>query len=76
MAQVEFPDARCHGECERSLVSRAEQLIGARSAHPLSREVKQHASDLKALIDTGDKGAMEDKMDDLLRLLTELEAAG
>lgn len=60
----------------RNLVSRADSMTISRPSHPLSKEVKQHTSDLKKLIDAGDKGALEDKMDDLLRLLTELEAAG
>lgn len=60
----------------RSLASRAESLVGTRQGHPLSKEIRQQTADLKRLIDAGDKGALEDKMDDLLRLLTELEAAG
>lgn len=60
----------------RSLASRADSLAGSRSGHPLSKEIKQQTADLKRLIDSGDKNALEDKMDDLLRLLTELEAAG
>ncbi|MCX7718126.1 MAG: molecular chaperone DnaK [Candidatus Sumerlaeaceae bacterium] len=60
----------------RSLISRAESLATARSGHPLAREIQQQTGELKRLLDRGDRGAMEDKMDDLLRLLTELEAAG
>jgi molecular chaperone DnaK len=60
----------------RNLVSRAEGLAGSRGGHPLSKEVKNQAAELKRLIDDGDRNAMEDKMDDLLRVLTELEAAG
>lgn len=58
------------------LVSRAESLATTRSGHPLSKEVKNQASELKRIIGSGDQTAMEDKMDDLLRVLTELEAAG
>lgn len=60
----------------QNLLSRAEALVGAHGSHPLAKEVRQTAADLKKLIDKGDKAALEDKMDDLLRLLTELEAAG
>jgi molecular chaperone DnaK len=59
----------------RSLLARAQALAGARTSHPLSKEISLQTADLKKLIDAGDKAALEDKMDDLLRLLTELEAA-
>ena len=59
----------------RNLVSRAETVVGSRSGHPLSKEIRQQVGDLNKLIERGDKEALEDKMDDLLRLLTELEAA-
>ncbi len=60
----------------QNLLARAEAVVGAHGSHPLAKEVRQSAADLKKLIDKGDKAALEDKMDDLLRLLTELEAAG
>lgn len=60
----------------RNLISRAESLIGSRAGHPLSSEIRQQTSDLRRLVDRGESDGLEDKMDDLLRLLTELEAAG
>jgi molecular chaperone DnaK len=60
----------------RNLAERAESMVGARPGHPLSKQIKQQSVDLRRLIDAGDKGALEDKMDDLLRMLAELEAAG
>ncbi|MGI8908346.1 MAG: molecular chaperone DnaK [Candidatus Sumerlaeaceae bacterium] len=60
----------------RNLVGRAESMAGSRGGHPLSREVKNQAAELKRLIEGDDRNAMEDKMDDLLRVLTELESAG
>jgi hypothetical protein len=57
-------------------MGRAEALLSSRGAHPLAREVRDHTKELQQLIDSGDRNALEDKMDDLLRTLTELEAAG
>ncbi len=60
----------------RGLMGRAESLLSSRGSHPLAREVRDHTKELQKLIDSGDRNALEDKMDDLLRTLTELEAAG
>lgn len=60
----------------RGLVSRAESLTNQRGNHPLAKDIKSRTADLKKLIDAGDNKALEDKMDDLLRMLTELESAG
>lgn len=60
----------------RGLLSRAEALATANSAHPLAQELNSTTADLRRLIDNGDRNALEDKMDDVLRLVTELEAAG
>lgn len=60
----------------RNLAERADSLAGTRPGHPLSKQVKQQSADLRRLVDDGDKNALEDKMDDLLRTLSELEAAG
>ncbi|MCX7625882.1 MAG: molecular chaperone DnaK [Candidatus Sumerlaeaceae bacterium] len=59
-----------------NLLSRSEALLASRGGHPLAKQVKEHAQQLKQLLSSGDKDAVEDKMDDLLRVLTELEAAG
>ena len=60
----------------RNLIGRAEALAASRAAHPLAKEISQQTTELRQLVDSGDAGAMEDKMDQLLRLLTDLEAAG
>ncbi|MGC8840937.1 MAG: molecular chaperone DnaK [Candidatus Sumerlaeaceae bacterium] len=60
----------------QNLISRANALLSAHGAHPLAKQVREQAQQLKDLLNAGDKDALEDKMDDLLRLLTELEAAG
>ncbi|MCX7019624.1 MAG: Hsp70 family protein [bacterium] len=60
----------------RDLVARAETLAKSRSAHPLARQIQQQTAELRHLIDSGDNAALEDKIDDLLRMITELEAAG
>jgi molecular chaperone DnaK len=58
------------------LAQRAETLANTHSANPLAEDLRTQAGELRTLIDQGDRDAIEDKMDDLLRLLTELEAAG
>ncbi|MGC8740027.1 MAG: molecular chaperone DnaK [Candidatus Sumerlaeaceae bacterium] len=60
----------------QNLISRANALLSAHGSHPLAKQVREQAQQLKDLLNAGDKDALEDKMDDLLRLLTELEAAG
>ena len=60
----------------RGLMTRAEVLLQSRGAHPLAKEVRQHAQEMQGLMDGGDRNALEDKMDDLLRILTEFESAG
>jgi molecular chaperone DnaK len=58
------------------LAQRAESLANSHSANPLAEDLRTQAGELRTLINQGDRDAIEDKMDDLLRLLTELEAAG
>lgn len=58
------------------LASRAESVAASNTAHPLANDLRTQATELRQLMDKGDRDAIEDKMDDLLRTLTELEAAG
>lgn len=58
------------------LATRAETLANAHSSNPLAEDLRTQASELRSLMNQGDRDAIEDKMDDLLRMLTELEAAG
>ncbi len=60
----------------QNLLSRSEAVLSAHGTHPLAKQVREHAEQLKKLLSSNDKNAIEDKMDDLLRVLTELEAAG
>jgi molecular chaperone DnaK len=60
----------------QNLLSRSDTVLAAHGSHPLAKQVRDHAQELKHLLNSGDKDALEDKMDDLLRVLTELEAAG
>ncbi len=59
----------------QNLILRADEALAAHGTHPLAKQVREQAQKLKELINAGDKDALEDKMDDLLRVLTELEAA-
>lgn len=58
------------------LAQRAESLANTHSADPLAEEIRNQVEELRALITQGEQEPIEDKMDDLLRLLTELEGAG
>lgn len=60
----------------QNLLARSEAVLAAHGNHPLAKQVKESAQALKQLLKSGDKDAVEEKMDDLLRVLTELEAAG
>lgn len=60
----------------QNLLSRSEAVLASHGNHPLAKQVKESAQALKQLLKSGDKEAVEEKMDDLLRVLTELEAAG
>lgn len=59
-----------------SLAQRAESAANSHSANPLAEDLRAQAGELRTLINAGDRDAIEDKVDDVLRLLTELEAAG
>ena len=60
----------------RGLIDRANGMLSKNTGHPLAKELQGQSIDLKKLIEQGDKVALEDKMDDVLRLLAELESAG
>jgi molecular chaperone DnaK len=60
----------------RGLMSRAEALIHGNSDHPLVKEMRKQTTELQDMIDSGDRTNIEDKMDDLMRTLTEFESAG
>jgi molecular chaperone DnaK len=59
-----------------SLIERAEATASGHQSHPLSKNLRSQATELRQLVDGGDQNAIEDKMDDILRTITELEAAG
>lgn len=58
-----------------ALISRAKSLASNNSAHTLSKEIDKQTVELRALLEQGDSNAIEDKMDEVLRTITELEAA-
>lgn len=60
----------------QNLLQRSESVLASRASHPLAKQVREQTQELKKLLNAGDKEALEEKMDDLLRVLTELEAAG
>lgn len=58
------------------LAGRAESLATKHATHPKANELKTQATELRQLMAQGDRDAIEDKMDDLLRSMTEMESAG
>ena len=60
----------------RGLMSRAEALIHGNANHPLAKEMRKQTTELQEMIESGDRSNIEDKMDDLMRTLTEFESAG
>lgn len=58
------------------LASRADALVSKDPAHPMAGSLKGQADELRELLEQDDLEVIEDKMDDLIRSITEFEAAG
>jgi len=58
----------------RSVLSRAEKAIAGMPSHPRLADLKSKAADLRRVIESGNEEALDDMIDDMLRLLTEVEA--
>jgi molecular chaperone DnaK (HSP70) len=59
----------------RGLVSRAEVLLTGSGGHPLAVDLRSSIQQLNRMLGEGNTTNIENKMDDILRLVTELEAA-
>jgi molecular chaperone DnaK (HSP70) len=59
----------------RGLVSRAEVLLTNSKSHPLASDLRSSLAQLNRMLGEGNTNSLESKMDDILRLVTELEAA-
>ncbi len=58
----------------RAVLDRAQKAVQQARNHPRAGELEQRTSDLKMAVDAGDESALDDMIDELLRLLTEIEA--
>ena len=58
----------------RNVLERAESVMAVNSGHPMSAELKTHSTSLRQAIELGDEERINDRIDDVLRVMTEIEA--
>lgn len=63
-------------ENARDVVTRATRALSKASSHPLSKELRAKTEELNALLERGEEEDLDDKINSILRILTEIEAAG
>lgn len=63
-------------ENAKELVTRAQKAISRAGSHPLSKELKAKVDEVVSLLNSGDEEELDDKMNSVLKILTEIEAAG
>ncbi len=62
-------------EESRNMIERAEATVSAAPDHPMSDELRQRTDELRKSIEMGDERAMDEIIDDMLRILAEIEAS-
>jgi molecular chaperone DnaK len=63
-------------ESAKEVVSRAQKALSKASSHPLSKELRSKTDELVTLLDQGQEEDLDEKINSILRILTEIEAAG
>ncbi|MCB2153621.1 molecular chaperone DnaK [bacterium] len=63
------------GEEARNMLERAEATLAVASDHPLSTDLQKRTEELRALVDAGDEHGLDETIDDMLRILAEIEAS-
>jgi molecular chaperone DnaK len=58
----------------RNIIERAESTLATAGSHPLTNELQGQMEQLRAAIEVGDEGALNELIDDVLRVMTEIEA--
>ena len=58
----------------RNVLERAESILAMNASHPLRNELKSITGKLRNSIEAGDEGGLDESIDDVLRLITEIEA--
>ncbi|MEQ8822593.1 MAG: Hsp70 family protein [Sumerlaeia bacterium] len=59
----------------RNMLERAEATLSVASDHPLSTDLRKRTDSLRDAIETGDENDMDTTIDDMLRILAEIEAS-
>ena len=61
----------------QSILQRAENIISSKSDHPMTKNLKTKTEDLKSVLESGaDDSKIDEAVDEVIRLLTTLEAGG
>ncbi|MCC6548354.1 molecular chaperone DnaK [Candidatus Sumerlaeota bacterium] len=58
----------------RNILQRAESIMAGSGNHPLSQELRSQTSELRTAIESGDEEKVNEIIDDVLRVMTEIEA--
>ncbi|MBI1291092.1 Hsp70 family protein [bacterium] len=58
----------------RNIIERAESTLATAGSHSLKGELQNQMEQLRAAIEVGDEGALNELIDDVLRVMTEIEA--
>jgi molecular chaperone DnaK len=58
----------------RNIISRAESVMALAVSHPLESDLRNKTEELRNAVEVGDEDALNDLIDDVLRVMTEIEA--
>lgn len=58
----------------RNILQRAESIMAGSGNHPLTQELRSQTSELRTAIESGDEEKVNEIIDDVLRVMTEIEA--
>jgi molecular chaperone DnaK len=60
----------------RNVLTRADRTLAAAASNPMAKELRTKIATLKQLVDDGAEDKIDDVLDDVIRVLTQMEAAG
>ena len=63
------------GDEMRSVIERAEKAISAAASHPLANDLRSKTGELRKMLKAGDQTKADELLDELIRMLAEVEAA-
>ncbi len=63
------------GDEMRSVIERAEKAISAAASHPLANDLRSKTGELQKVLKAGDQAKADELLDELIRMLAEVEAA-